>query len=335
MERAEDRTGMSRELEWIVPGLVLTCALAAFTLWQMPRYAGVLPALMLLPLWMLAAAVFAGLAALGSIVRMMRNGIEHPGLHCIAYLRGNWRRILFVSLCMVLAGFNMITFMWVKPLLNYLVPFWADPYLASFDRQLFGTDPWRLLTWLNVTPLAIFYHRGWFALMIVVLMKVLASRPSPQKSAILLTYFLLWSVFGPVGHMLLPAGGPVFFAHLGHGGAFDALVMEPETRKVAQYLWRFYDEQSFGPGAGISAMPSLHIATTAWIVIAVRRFAPRWTLPMTGAGVLIFLLSISLGWHYAVDGVVGALGAFVICRVVLRVLNAPRSVRPMAVKVAR
>jgi hypothetical protein len=158
--------------------------------------------------------------------------------------------------------------------------------------------------------------------MIFVLLKVLMSPPSPQKSAILLTYFLLWSIFGPLVHSLLPAAGPVFYARLGYGDAFSGLVMEPETRRLADYLWRIYSDQTFGAGAGISAMPSLHIATTGWMVIATRQFAPRWTLPMSAAGTLIFLLSVSLGWHYAVDGIFGLLGAYAIWRASLAILNA-------------
>ena len=60
-----------------------------------------------------------------------------------------------------------------------------------------------------------------------------------------------------------------------------------------------YATGGFGPGSGISAMPSLHIATTAWMVIAVRVHAPRMTWVISVFALLIFLLSISLGWHYA------------------------------------
>ena len=49
----------------------------------------------------------------------------------------------------------MIAFMWTKPLLNF-VPFWADPLLARADRLLFlGTDPWKLLDWMNSIPAAL------------------------------------------------------------------------------------------------------------------------------------------------------------------------------------
>ena len=316
------RHDLSQELEWLVPGVLLTAGLAAFSFYGMPRYDAILPALLLLPLWLLASAALAGLIAGGEILRMMRSGVEHPIAHCILFVRENAKPLAFIGLSMALAGLNMIAFMWVKPLLNYLIPFWADPYLAAVDRQIFTTDPWHLVSWLNVTPLAYFYHRGWFALMIIVLLKVLMSPSSRQKSAILLTYFLLWSIFGPLVHSLLPAAGPVFYAKLGYGDAFSGLVMEPETRRLADYLWRIYSGQTFGAGAGISAMPSLHIATTAWMVIATKQFAPRWTLPMSAAGTLIFLLSVSLGWHYAVDGIFGVIGAYAIWRASLAILNA-------------
>ena len=322
MNCAPWRHDLSQELDWLVPGALLTLGLAAFSLYGMPRYDAILPALLLLPLWLLASAALAGLIAAGHILRMMRGGVGHPIARCLLFLRENVKPLAFIAASMALAGLNMIAFMWAKPLLNYLVPFWADPYLVAVDRQIFGTDPWHLLAWLNVTPLAYFYHRGWFALMIVVLLKVLMSPSSSQKSAILLTYFFLWSIFGPLVHSLLPAAGPVFYARLGYGDAFSGLVMEPETRRLAEYLWRIYSGQTFGAGAGISAMPSLHIATTGWMIIATKQFAPRWMLPMSAAGMLIFLLSVSLGWHYAVDGILGVIGAYAIWRASLAILNA-------------
>jgi hypothetical protein len=157
--------------------------------------------------------------------------------------------------------------------------------------------------------MAIFYHRAWFGLMILTLLKVLWSAPSKDKSAIMLTYFLLWSLFGPAIHTLMPAAGPVFYARLGYGGAFSGLVSAQETARLADYLWRVYSGDRFGPASGISAMPSLHIATTAWMVIAIAIFARRWLAPMVVVATLIFLLSVSLGWHYAIDGIAGAAGA--------------------------
>jgi hypothetical protein len=298
--------------DWLLPSIGLTAFSGALGLLLIPDRSGILPAVAMLPWWMIAAAI---LGSVYSLFAMMLAGVGSPIGHIRRYLVEDWRTALTLIFCVFLAGLNMTTFMWMKPLLNYLVPFWADPLLADMDSLLFlGNDPWRLLTWLNTTPTAIFYHRGWFALMIMTLVMVLAARPSAEKSALMLTYFLLWSVVGPLVHTLLPAAGPVFYAQLGYGDRFSELRGVPETMKAANYLWTIYSGKGFGPGSGISAMPSLHIATTAWMIISVHVCARRWTWIMAAAGLLTFLLSISLGWHYAVDGVVGGGAAWLFYR---------------------
>ncbi len=294
------------ERSWLLPSVLLTIVSGACALLIMPNYSGVLPALGMLPLWLFVSAAMACITA---YFRMMIAGVKSPFAHISSAVRHRWRELLMIAVGITVAGLNMIAFMWTKPLLNS-IPFWADPLLAQADRLLFlGHDPWTFLSWLNSIPAAIFYHRGWFALMIITLLVVLCRPPSPQKSAVMLSYFLLWSVCGPLIHMLLPAAGPVFYDKLGYGDTFAAIPVPEEMVRMSDYLWTVYNGEQFGPGSGISAMPSLHIATTMWMIIAIRVHAPRWTWPMALLGGLIFLLSISLGWHYAVDGIVGAVAA--------------------------
>lgn len=299
------------ERDWLVPCAVLTAVSGLAALLIMPDHSGVMPALQLLPMWIMVAAVLAAFCGPTGLFPMMMAGIKNPVSHLVDAARNRWRAGLLMAIGMSLAGLNMVTFMWTKPLLNFLVPFWSDPLLARVDHILFlGTDPWRLLSWMNNVPTALFYHRGWFAMMIACLLLVLSRPPSHQKSALMLAYFLLWSIFGPMVHLLLPAGGPIFFDDLGYGARFSDIPLPEEMQKMSAYLWSTYVAGGFGPGSGISAMPSLHIATTGWMILAVRMLAPRWILPMAALGLLIFLLSISLGWHYAADGIVGAAGAY-------------------------
>lgn len=298
------------EREWLVPSLALTFLLGASALFLMPDYSGVLPALGLLPLWLASAIAVAGICGLPALWKLMRAGVTSPTAHILRLARQNWGSIVLVLVGMTVAGLNMITFMWSKPLLNHLVPFWADPLLANADYYLFlGRDPSSLLGWLNSMPTAIFYHRAWFALMVMTLLMVLSRPPSAEKSSIMVSYFILWSVAGPLIHLLLPAGGPVFFDDLGYGDRFTGIDVPEEMAQMSDYLWTVYSGSQFAPGAGISAMPSLHIATTAWMMIAVHVLARRWSGAMAAVGILIFLLSISLGWHYAVDGIVGGAAA--------------------------
>jgi hypothetical protein len=307
------------ERSWLVPSIVLTIGSGATALVAMPNYSGVVPALGLLPLWLFVSGA---LGCIYAYFRMMVAGVKSPVTHIARTVREDWRHLLLIALGITVAGLNMIAFMWTKPLLNYYVPFWADPYLAEFDRMLFlGHDPWRLLDWLNSFGTAIFYHRGWFACMIVTLLLTLTRPPSPQKSAVMMTYFLLWSVVGPVIHILVPAAGPVFFDKLGYGSDFAGIRVPEEMTQMSNYLWTVYNGDQFGPGSGISAMPSLHIATTAWMVLAIHVLARRWQLAIAIPGALIFLLSISLGWHYAADGIVGALCAVGCYKLCLRVYD--------------
>jgi membrane-associated phospholipid phosphatase len=57
-------------------------------------------------------------------------------------------------------------------------------------------------------------------------------------------------------------------------------------------------------------MPSLHLATMFWSIIAVRK--TRWLPVAWAVTAFIFIGSIAIGWHYAMDGIVGGLGA-VLC----------------------
>ena len=301
---------LQSEAGWVIPCTLLTIASGAAALLLLPDYSGVMPALQLMPLWLFVAALAWALCGPQGLFPMMIARIPSPLSHLAQYLVRDWKNFLLVAFGTLIAGLNMVTFMWTKPLLNYYVPFWADPLLTRMDHILFlGHDPWSFLGWLNSMPMAIFYHRGWFALMIATLLVVLSRPGSREKSAVLLSYFLLWSAFGPLVHCLLPAGGPVFFEPLGYGNRFAAIALPDEMVVMTDYLWNSYAAGGFGPGSGISAMPSLHIATTAWMMIAIRIHAPRWLWPAGAAGALIFLLSISLGWHYAVDGVAGGAGA--------------------------
>ena len=218
------------ERSWLLPSAVLTLLSGVIALLIMPNYSGVLPALGLLPLWLFVSA---SLAAVTALVRMMLAGVASPFAHIAHAVRHDWRKLLMIGFGITVAGLNMIAFMWTKPLLNWFVPFWADPMLARADRLLFlGHDPWIYLDWLNSIPAAIFYHRGWFAMMIVTLLVVLTQPASARKSAVMLSYFLLWSIVGPVVHVLMPAAGPVFYEKLGYARTGTEPFSEPERAKL-------------------------------------------------------------------------------------------------------
>ncbi len=291
---------------WLLPSAVLTALAATAALLLVPNAAGLLPALAILPGWM----IFAALMACGyGFVRCALTG-QSPTQSLRRYLVEQRRHVLLTSAIVLLAGLNMVSFMWVKTLLNYQVDFWADPYLAALDHTLFlGHEPWALLHALDFKGAGLIYHPMWFILLIFALLMAAAAQPGRERSAVLLSYFVLWTVIGPLVHTLLPAAGPIFFERMGYGARFAAVSSSAEVKQVGDYLWDIYATKRFGAGSGISAMPSMHVAMSSWTVIAFRRFAPRFAFVAIGGWVVIVALSIALGWHYACDGIAGSLVA--------------------------
>lgn len=293
-----------KELNWLIPSVILTLICGTGALLAIPNYAGLIAALKIYPAWIVAATL---IGALCLLLRMARLKEARPIAELQRLAVDERARLHLVALVVLVSGLNMIAFMWVKPLLNYYVPFWAGPYLARIDNFLFfGHDPWRLLAWLNFPAAGVIYHQVWFVMMILALIIVAWARPSPEKSAMMLTYFVLWSLIGPLVHSLMPAAGPLFYERLGYGDRFANLHQWPETKQISDYLWSTYASRQFGAGSGISAMPSLHVTMASWIALAICTFERSLALPAILFAGMIFLMSIALGWHYAVDGIVGA-----------------------------
>lgn len=307
------------EREWIYPGATLTAICGAIALTLMPNAAKLLPALTILPAWMAAVAIIASMLALA---RLWLRGENHPIAAFRAFVKDDWQQIIALMLAMGLAGLNLITFMWLKPLLNVYVPFRADPLLASLDKMLFlGHDPWTLLSWANLSGAGLLYHPVWFIAIIVALLTAQSAKPSPEKSALILTYFILWTVVAPLIHCLMPAAGPLFYERLGYGPRFSGLVPGPETRMVFDWLWQSYSHGPRYEGNGISAMPSMHVAMSSWVLLVAWVQARRWFVPALGFHVMICTLSMALGWHYATDGLVSGIATalvYTICRDVYR-----------------
>jgi hypothetical protein len=223
----------------------------------------------------------------------------------------------------------MSTFTYLKFVIPLLHPFEFDVRFADWDRiSHFGYDPWELLQpLLGYPPVSAvinsIYHLWLFVLFGVLLWQgVSLSRPR-LRMRYLLTFVLMWALLGNLAATLLSSAGPVYYGRI-TGLADDpfaplmaylhqaSLTAWLPALDVQDMLWQSYVERSLDIGRGISAMPSLHVATSFSFVLlgfAIR----RWL------GVLFFVFmaailigSVHLGWHYAIDGYVGIVGAWAI-----------------------
>jgi len=140
----------------------------------------------------------------------------------------------------------------------------------------------------------------------------------------LLTFVLLWALIGNIAATLLSSAGPVYFGRItGLPDPYAPLmsylhqasaISPVPALGVQDMLWKLYVSHGIAVGAGISAMPSLHVAIAVSFVLLARSIDRRLAIAFTVFALLIFLGSVHLGWHYAIDGYVSVAGAWLIWR---------------------
>lgn len=234
-----------------------------------------------------------------------------------------WDRTDLFEVATYLVGFQLLGLAitgltWGKELMPLFVSYWADPLIANAERTMLGTDAWRLIPEVLVRPLDGLYTT-WAMAKFAALLAVLAMPPSAFKTRAMLTYFLTVGLLGVFGQYLLPSVGPALFDQF-HGGHQFAALRErlaehaPIVSAATTYLWNAYSEDKMVFGGGISAMPSMHVATTTWVALVISSAFPRLKIPAWGFWVVILAGSVATGWHYLLDGVVGTLGAVLFWR---------------------
>ena len=211
------------------------------------------------------------------------------------------------------------------------IGFHDDALFARLDHGLFlGIDPWKITHSLPAPWTTLILDRQYHVWALPMFYSVVGC--SFFRGALefrlryMLAYTLCWIVVASLMAYLMPAAGPVFEGSLFRDPETFAQLMArlqgDETRLaqiypgfhlktfgVRDYLLTLHTAHQIGPGGGISAMPSMHVTLSALFAVAGFRLGRVWGWIATIFGVLIFIGSVHLGWHYAIDGIVGALAA--------------------------
>jgi hypothetical protein len=212
--------------------------------------------------------------------------------------------------------------------LKYAIPgeiaFWADRPLAAAERAIFSVDPWRVLDrlfgWATL-PLDRVYGL-WLPLQSLALFTLILSRSSRAKAHALIAYVLAWFFLGVLAAVIFSSAGPLFYDRIFGGSSFSGLRETLQARGAwmalaeSDRMWASLESGQPGFVAGISAVPSLHVAISVWIFLTVRTIAPKLAPLAFAYVVAIGIGSVQLGWHYIGDGVAGAVGMLVIWRLV-------------------
>ena len=251
-------------------------------------------------------------------IRVSRRHLTNEGIVELA------ASVVLVS--MLMAAFNAFKFM-----LPRLHPFAWDDRIQVASRWIHaGHLPFEFLLPLFGSDFATclldaLYYGGWPVVLWAVFVWQVGGRSS-LRHQYLLTYAASWIVLGTFLAIVFSSAGPVYYSHL-YGGPnpyaplLDHL-MDVHRRhpllaiRIQQALWNAEKAGVAAGGAGVSAMPSLHVAMAELCAIVGRRSERRivaWSL--TGFSVLTLLASIYLGAHYALDGYVSIVGVHVLWRV--------------------
>lgn len=208
----------------------------------------------------------------------------------------------------LLYALQLAVLSWAKVMLPIASPFWADPLLANLDHLIFGVDPWiaahALFGWAE--PVIDRVYVTWAPLKMGTILFLALSPGSDWKAKSLISAFLMMAI-AVLGQYVLSSAGPVFFDQLGYGPRFQAMPIEPWVLEAKNFLWRDYLRSGGDIGAGISAMPSVHVAGALWIALVWSSYKPRIRTIAFLYFALIAIGSVLLGWHYALDGIAGAL----------------------------
>ncbi|MFQ6017419.1 MAG: phosphatase PAP2 family protein [Kiloniellaceae bacterium] len=254
-------------------------------------------------------------------------------------LMGEYRlpyRIVNALPAIVLLPFAMSVNTSLKKAIPAISPFGWDAPLAELDAAVHGGfQPWELLQPLLGDPVvtswvSFLYGPPWFWMLFFVQFW-LAFTIDARRMQGLLTFLFCWLLLGNVAATALSSAGPCYYANFVNGSNPFAPLMAylysvSETYSLSallaqDYLWESYQNDYLGIGAGISAMPSMHIAIGFLFVVILWPY--HWSLRVLSIAYLVVLQigSVHLGWHYAVDGYVAILGTGLIWWAVGRALD--------------
>lgn len=252
------------------------------------------------------------------VAKMAHQGIEEP----LTEIRIQFPKSLdLIILPALVFPLFLGAFTTTKTGIPFLVGFRWDQFWTDMDHAIFGIDPWRAthaLFGIEAIKAFNFFYTFIWGMALAFSKSFIAIYANRRYVAQFFTAMLLtWLVGGFIGAYSLSSAGPVFvhltdpalaprFAELRH--ILDqTLPAQSGVRLTQSYLAQAIDSKIAVRGGGISAMPSMHVAAATIFVLAAKE--KKWRYASVLFWLATFVGSVHFGYHYALDGVVGAIFA--------------------------
>ena len=235
--------------------------------------------------------------------------------------RGVSPSIIIMGICFIMTSFW--TFKYYIP---KFVPFYADPYLAYLDEAIHFGEPWIFLhsiTSPNLMPiLVLIYFPGWAIQFSFGILYAAYHADNSARARYFIAFLFTIVILGNLIATATASVGPIFYEkfvdHIRFNGLSSALHKSPSSSVIFDFADRLYSAYHYGVNnffAGISAMPSIHVAVAtlnALFLSSISTLAgiAGWIF----AGVTLFC-SVYFGWHYAIDGYVSIILVCIIWKI--------------------
>lgn len=241
-------------------------------------------------------------------------------------------RLLAAGTVLLLIPVFGSTFTFFKNAIPALNPYSWDAVFTEWDAMMHGSiHPWVLLQPVLGYPVVTsginFLYALWLFIMYGLLAMQAFDNSNPAlRMRFLLSFVLSWIILGTFGAIVFSSMGPCFDAGIASNTGPYAPLMGylKETSEsfpvwalnLQQFLWESYQHNKAGMGSGISAMPSMHVAMAVLMALFGWEYSRPAGIALTAYALVIFIGSIHLAWHYALDGYAGAIGAWIIWKLV-------------------
>lgn len=229
--------------------------------------------------------------------------------------------VILIVCCTII----FLSFCFFKNTIPYINPYSWDDALIKLDRLLlFNHDAWFLIKTKTEMIIAYDYiYLSWIPITSTMLFWQQVSVDRSLRLQYLASVLAAWLVLGCWCAVIFASVGPCFYeffysnvpdaiyainSHIGPLGQELGLL----TSAAKHALIDNYRGEDFTIGYGISAFPSLHIATTVINALTIQKRFPRLKIVVWVYALLLSVSCIYLGFHYFSDCIFGAMGALVI-----------------------